>query len=90
MVRGRQRRVVEEGDVMTSTLIAEELRTTDRCDRCGAQAYVRVVLLSGAELYFCAHHGREHEAKLREIDATIHDETRRLVDTPGTAAPDER
>jgi hypothetical protein len=49
-----------------------------------------VVLLSGAELYFCAHHGREHEAKLREIDATIHDETRRLADTPGTAAPDER
>jgi hypothetical protein len=75
---------------VTSTLIARGLRANDRCDRCGAQAYLRVVLLSGAELYFCAHHGREHEAKLREIDATIQDETGRLTAMSGTAALDER
>lgn len=31
------------------------LKTTDRCDRCGAQAYVKVVGSTG-ELLFCSHH----------------------------------
>lgn len=64
------------------------LRAADRCDRCGAQAYVRVELVGGAELLFCAHHAREHESKLREVAVTIQDETGRLADVPATA-PDE-
>jgi hypothetical protein len=32
---------------------------------------VRVLLPSGGELLFCAHHGHEHEARLRDLDATI-------------------
>jgi hypothetical protein len=40
------------------------LSAADRCDRCGAQARVRVVLASG-ELTFCTHHAREHEDALR-------------------------
>jgi hypothetical protein len=51
------------------------LSKEDRCDRCGAQAYVRVTLTSGGELLFCSHHTREHAKKLREIALTIHDET---------------
>ncbi|MGI8994678.1 MAG: DUF7455 domain-containing protein, partial [Nocardioidaceae bacterium] len=47
----------------------------DRCDRCGAQAYVRVELSTGGELLFCAHHAREHNDKLQEIAASIQDET---------------
>lgn len=39
--------------------------TTQRCDRCGAQAYVEALLKSGATLTFCAHHGRQYEAELR-------------------------
>jgi hypothetical protein len=39
-----------------------ELTTIDRCDRCGAQAYVRVLLPSRLELLFCAHHNRQHAA----------------------------
>jgi hypothetical protein len=31
------------------------LKTVDRCDSCGAQAYVYVVGVSG-ELFFCSHH----------------------------------
>lgn len=50
----------------------------DRCDRCGAQAYVRVTLPAGNELLFCAHHGREYAPKLRELDAHILDESERL------------
>jgi hypothetical protein len=50
----------------------------DRCDRCGAQAYVRVLLPSRRELLFCAHHNRQHARVLVEIAVEIQDETRRL------------
>jgi len=36
------------------------LTALDVCDRCGAQAYVRVLLANSGELLFCAHHGRQH------------------------------
>lgn len=65
---------------MTSTLTVEPLTAVDRCDRCGAQAYVRVTLPAGSELLFCAHHGREYAPKLRELDAEILDESERLAD----------
>ncbi|MEO5499118.1 MAG: hypothetical protein ABIR46_01300 [Candidatus Saccharimonadales bacterium] len=51
------------------------LTATDRCDRCGAQGYLRVELQTGGELIFCVHHAREHGDKLREIAVTVHDET---------------
>jgi hypothetical protein len=38
----------------------------DRCDRCGARAWLRVVLRTG-ELLFCAHHGRKHEAAFEPV-----------------------
>ncbi len=63
---------------MTAVLTNETLTAADRCDRCGAQAYFRVVLSSGLELLFCAHHGREYDAKLRALDAQITDESSRL------------
>ncbi|RNL79628.1 DUF7455 domain-containing protein [Nocardioides marmorisolisilvae] len=65
------------------------LTAVDRCDRCGAQAYLRVSLKSGGELLFCAHHAREHGDKLREIAAYVHDETEKLADTPTIATDDE-
>ena len=63
-----------------STTIAPEsaLNAADRCDRCGAQAYVRVTLANGFELLFCAHHGKEHADKLRQVALEIHDETERI------------
>lgn len=63
---------------MNATL-TPELTAADRCDRCGAQAYVRARLGDGLELHFCAHHGREHLDKLRHVqDVDILDETHRL------------
>jgi hypothetical protein len=50
----------------------------DLCDRCGAQAYVRVVLSGSGELLFCAHHSRQHADALAKIAAEIQDETQRL------------
>jgi hypothetical protein len=62
----------------------------DRCDRCGAQAYLRVQLRAGGELLFCAHHAREHGEKLREVAEYLHDETDKLSDTPASDQQDER
>jgi len=71
---------------VTGTLTAEPLTAADRCDRCGAQAYVRVTLPAGSELLFCAHHGREYAPKLRELDARILDQSERLDESqPATA-----
>ncbi len=75
---------------MTTTLTARVLVAADRCDRCGAQAHVRVMLASGGELLFCAHHGRMHEAKLRELEAAIQDSSERLTATPASASSGER
>ena len=68
---------------MTTTVApSAALTAADRCDRCGAQAYLRVELQTGGELLFCAHHAREHGDKLREIAVTVIDETHRLANTP--------
>ena len=73
-----------------TTALAPNLTAADRCDRCGAQAYVLVRLISGGELLFCAHHGREHLPKLQHLAIEIHDETDRLQETPTSAHVDER
>ena len=75
---------------MTPTVAPPHLTASDRCDRCGARAYLRVVLPGGGELLFCAHHGRAHESALRAADAEILDESDTLTGTPGTASLDER
>ena len=56
-------------------MIEQTLTTADRCDRCGAQAYLRVELTTGGELLFCAHHARLHSDKLQQIALRITDET---------------
>jgi len=73
-----------------NTALAPTLTAADRCDRCGAQAYVRARLISGGELLFCAHHAREHLPKLQHLATEIQDETERLHETPATAGVDER
>jgi hypothetical protein len=67
------------GPAAGAPAFAGRLTGMDRCDRCGAQAYVRVLLPSRLELLFCAHHNREHARALAEIAVEIQDETRRLA-----------
>jgi hypothetical protein len=76
--------------VTTAVAPSTPLTAVDRCDRCGAQAYLRVELSGGGELLFCAHHAREHGDKLREIAVNVHAETDRLTDQPSTPAESER
>ena len=76
--------------VTTAVAPSAPLTAADRCDRCGAQAYLRVELAKGGELLFCAHHAREHGDKLRQIAVNLHDETEKLLGTPETAPDRER
>ena len=55
--------------------LAWTLTAADRCDRCGARAYVRVLLPSRLELLFCAHHNRQYASALTKIAVEILDET---------------
>jgi hypothetical protein len=56
------------------------LGAMDRCDSCGAQAYVRVTLNNG-DLLFCAHHGAKFKEKLLPTAVNWHDESSRLLES---------
>lgn len=70
--------VLDHLDFVADVLADRALSATDRCDRCGAQAYLQAILPDGGELLFCAHHGRDNASKLRQIGARIRDESGRL------------
>jgi hypothetical protein len=65
-----------------ATTTANALTNLDRCDRCGAQAYVRFEFENGMELQFCNHHATEHGEKIREVAVGVQDESHRLME-PG-------
>ena len=52
------------------------LTAADRCDLCGARAYIRVLIsVHHSELLWCAHHGHEFEAALRSVALDFVDES---------------
>jgi hypothetical protein len=59
----------------------EKLTSLDRCDSCGAQAYVRVNLESG-ELLFCGHHFKKNEDTLVLKAVSIDSELDKLYPEP--------
>ena len=86
----RHRLMRNEADVTTAVAPGvSALSAADRCDRCGAQAYLRVELQTGGELLFCAHHAREHGDALKEIAVNLLDETHKLQDTRATASDND-
>ena len=66
-------------DVSAEAAADRHLTAADRCDACGAQAYVRVVV-NNSELLFCAHHAKKHEEKLSPIAQSWHDESSKLFE----------
>ena len=68
-----------------SALVAADLSSSDRCDRCGAQAFYRAVLVAG-DLLFCAHHGRAHADRLAQVALEVQDGTAALNSRPSPAA----
>ena len=69
---------------MTEVTMDPTLTAIDRCDRCGAQAYLRVFLRSGGELLFCAHHARQHREKLTEVASRVAATAREAWTVPET------
>lgn len=61
-----------------------ELDSSFRCDRCGAQAYVKAVLRhpknpgEKGELFWCSHHANQYESAMLPICKEWHSETDRL------------
>jgi hypothetical protein len=54
------------------------LTNEDRCDACGAQAYVHVTMESG-ELLFCLHHWNENKDAIKVSATEVIDETAKLL-----------
>jgi hypothetical protein len=78
-IRIRKPEAGREEATMTGALApTKPLSALDVCDRCGAQAYVRVLLANSGELLFCAHHGRLHAVALAKVAVDIQDESNRL------------
>ena len=65
---------------MTENVVLDStpLNALDRCDRCGAQAYVRAVMANGFELLFCGHHAKKYQEGLTNTATRIQDETDRI------------
>lgn len=55
-----------------------ELTALDRCDSCGARAWVRAVMGS-SELLFCAHHAKQHLPALSVRATFIQDDRDMLL-----------
>jgi hypothetical protein len=71
---------------MTTTALAPHAFTAqDRCDRCGAQAFLRAVLSSG-DLLFCAHHGRAYGDALATTALVVEDASETINKKPSPSA----
>jgi dTDP-D-glucose 4,6-dehydratase len=62
-----------------------KLLIADRCDRCGAQAFVLVKGVAG-ELYFCGHHYAKNEKALIKFSYEIIDE-RDFINEKSSSSP---
>ena len=74
--------MLQRGRQMTENVVLEStpLNALDRCDRCGAQAYVRAVMANGFELLFCGHHAKKYQEGLANVASRIQDETSRITE----------
>lgn len=74
---------------MAADMHKPTLNALHRCDACGSRAYVHVIIETGlndagypdsGELFFCAHHSREHMPVIKARCNVLHllDETRFL------------
>lgn len=65
------------------------LTNADRCDQCGAQAFIWVNMPdSQSGLLFCIHHFNRNESKLRTVAIDFIDERYKINVRPSASAPD--
>lgn len=65
--------LVTQVELEESTLTAQ-----DRCDKCQAQAYYRIILING-DLLLCSHDYKKNESVLIEQALEVFDESARLM-----------
>lgn len=68
-------------EVTESTITTADLTLLDRCDRCGAAAYVRAVK-DESQLLFCGNHGRKTATKLIASGWSLDDQTHKAFQKP--------
>lgn len=52
-------------------MTTETINAAHRCDRCGAQSYVRVAMPDGLKLDFCGHHYQKAKTGLSKSGAVM-------------------
>lgn len=74
---------------METVMDAEEktdvINVSDRCDRCGGQAFFWVNGVSG-DLFFCRHHFLKYEDAIRAYAFEVIDETYKLNEKPSQSS----
>lgn len=69
--------------------LSDVLTHADRCDACGAQAFIWVNMPnSKAGLLYCGHHFNKYEPKLREYAIEIFDERYKINLKASASSPD--
>lgn len=69
----------EPVQIPVNTTSIPDLRIADRCDRCGARAYVAARIGDHeTPLMFCAHHFRRWESRIRAAASEVLDQRWRL------------
>jgi hypothetical protein len=71
------RKMEQVDNKVEQQITVQTLTAADRCDVCGAQAYVRAILQTG-DLVFCAHHGAANKEKIEPIAIYWQDETSKI------------
>jgi hypothetical protein len=64
-----------------------ELVVADRCDRCGAQAFMQAIK-GGSDILFCGHHGKFHREALEDQGWVVLDSTYKLNEKPSPSNAD--
>lgn len=65
--------------ISTAVKLKNKLTILDKCDKCGVQAYVKVVLKNEkGVLFFCGHHARINKDKMKGLIYKWFDETNRI------------
>ena len=69
--------------------LSDVLNHSDRCDACGAQAFIWVNMPNSKNgLLYCGHHFNKYEAKLREYAIEIFDERYKINLKASSSSPD--
>jgi hypothetical protein len=69
---------------MSATALDSQVRKLvkgDRCDSCGAEAFVQATMPSGHELLFCGHHFSKNEVVLTAQGAAVTIDERHTINS---------